>query len=243
MSRRESCVWHPMPEEVSRTSVQSRRASLAAGRRKSMNTNQPDWEVEAPPTPPREVYTPRDNQAAVPTGRTVAAGAAGAAGGAAAGGTAASGAAKASKERSRIENEAAVGAAGAADHDAVASVKSEEPMDMSDDEGALQANAQTDAEAAGKGRTRHIIRFHGDKWAKVLRKKRTEIEAAFLEDAKNGAGVKPEEAKRLKIKMHDCMEVSFVLYSESRARQKKIHAALQKYKFPKTCQLYIAFGA
>lgn len=62
MSRRESCVWHPMPEEVRRSSVQSRRASLAAGRRKSQqaSNNQPDWEVEAPPTPPpAEDYHPR----------------------------------------------------------------------------------------------------------------------------------------------------------------------------------------
>lgn len=238
MSRRESCVWHPMPEEVRRSSVQSRRASLAAGRRKSMNTNEPDWEVEAPPTPPREDYTPRDDAAVVAAG---SAGGAAAAAPVAAGGAAA---AAASNEHSPVENDAAAAAAAAEEANADAtSVKSAEPTEMSDDEEALQAVGQGDAEAAGKGRTRHIVRFHGEKWAKVLRKQRADIEAAFLEDIEECAGVKADEAKRLKIKMHECMEVTFVVYSESRARQKKIHAALQAYKFPKTCHLYTAFEA
>lgn len=55
-----------MPEEVRRSSVQSRRASLAAGRRKSMASNQPDWEVEAPPTPPAgDEFSPRQPTAPV----------------------------------------------------------------------------------------------------------------------------------------------------------------------------------
>ncbi|KPA74180.1 hypothetical protein ABB37_09440 [Leptomonas pyrrhocoris] len=227
MSRRESCVWHPMPDEVRRSSVQSRRASLAAGRRKSTNTNEPDWEVEAPPTPPHDDYTPRNGEAA--------AAAAGSAGAVAA-------AATQDKDHTPVENENAAGAA-AEDREAAVSVKSEEPTEPSEGECALQGGAQEDAEASGRGRTRHIVRFHGDKWAKVLRKKRSEIEAAFLEDIKDSANVEAEEAKRVKIKMHECMEVTFVLYSESRARQKKIHAALQKYNFPKTCRIYTTFQA
>jgi hypothetical protein len=234
-----------MPEEVRRSSVQSRRASLAAGRRKSMNTNEPDWEVEAPPTPPHEDYTPRDGAvvAGVAAG-SAAAGTAGAAGAAGATSAAGAAAAAASNDHSPMEGEAAVGAAGVADERAaVASVKSKDTTDMSDDEDALVGAVEGNEEAAGRGRTRHIVRFHGEKWPKVLQKQRSEIEAAFLEDIKDGAGVEAEDAKRLKIKMHESMEVTFVVYSESRAHQKKIHAALQRYSFPKTCRIYTAFEA
>lgn len=235
MSRRESCVWHPMPEEVRRSSVQSRRASLAAGRRKSMNTNEPDWEVEAPATPPHQDYTPRDTVAA-PVAQPAAIATA----------PAAAAAATPTKEHSPAERDVDVNAAAAEEEerDAVASVMSAEPTEASEEEEvALKAMAQADAEASGRGRTRHIVRFHGEKWAKVLRKQRAEIEAAFLEDIQEAAGVEAEEAKRLKIKMHDCMEVTFIVHSESRARQRKIHAALQTYSFPKVCHIYTSFSA
>ena len=135
-------------------------------------------------------------------------------------------------------------AAAADDHrEAADSVKSADPTDMSEDDEVLHPINHTEGEASGQGRTRHIVRFHGEKWANVLAKKRADIEAAFLKDIYDCAGVKEEEAKRLKIKMHEFMEVTFVVYSESRARQKKIHAALRGYNFPSTCGVYTSFAA
>ncbi|CAJ1009514.1 hypothetical protein Q4I28_004828 [Leishmania naiffi] len=200
MSRRESCIWHPMPEEVRRSSVQSRRASLAAGRRKSLNGNEPDWEVEAPPTPLR--------------------------------GDAAPGA-ESSKQLQRPD------VAARRDVGITAVVEESQWIEGEEEEAALQSSA--DPQAARKSRTRHMVRFHGGKWPKVLRKHRSEIMSSFLEDIKDGASIMGDEAKRLKIKMHDCMEVTFVIYSESRLRQKEIHVALQQYDFPKTCQHYTSF--
>lgn len=226
MSRRESCVWHPMPEEVRRSSVQSRRASLAAGRRKSIGANEPDWEVEAPPTPPRGDYSARDNR---PEESEAAAAAAG-------------------PQHEEREYAAAAPEPESPSESVPAQEAEEEqapiaPTEPIDHAAAPLAAGEVEAEADGSGRTRHTVRFHGDKWAKVLRKCRSEIESAFLEDIRDGAGVQADEAKRLKIKMHDCMEVTFVVFSEHRSRQKTIHAALQKYNFPKTCEQYVKFAA
>ncbi|CAJ1989788.1 hypothetical protein conserved [Leishmania donovani] len=206
MSRRESCIWHPMPEEVRRSSVQSRRASLAAGRRKSLNVSGPDWDVEAPPTPYYGDYSARGNAAEAHTSREAAAPLA---------------------EPSKKLQQADEAACGEASPGTV--VVSSKPME---DEAAFRIS-----------RTRHTVRFHGEKWAKVLRKRHAEIAACFMEDLKDGASVMADEAKRLKIRMSDCMEVTFVTYSGSRARQKAIHLALQNYSFPKTCQRYTSFEA
>ncbi|CAJ1014776.1 hypothetical protein Q4I30_000401 [Leishmania utingensis] len=216
MSRRESCIWHPMPEEVRRSSVQSRRASLAAGRRKSLNGNAPDWEVEAPPTPLRGDYSARENAAMVRTPREAAA-----------------------PEAESSKPLQGPGVVARRDVGLTAVVEESQWIEDEEEEAALQSSA--DPKAARKSRTRHMVRFHGGKWPKVLRKRRSEIMASFLEDIKDGASVMGDEAKRLKIKMHDCMEVTFVLYSESRSRQKEIHMALQQYDFPKTCQQYTSF--
>ncbi|KAG5476499.1 hypothetical protein LSCM1_04211 [Leishmania martiniquensis] len=220
MSRRESCVWHPMPEEVRRSSVQSRRASLAAGRRKSLNANEPDWDVEAPPTPFHYEYSTREN--AAETEHTLH--------------EAAAPPAKSPKGLQGAEESTLAEVTQVA-------IISESPS-MEDEEAAAAAQPIDAAVVDSRtNRTRHTVRFHGEKWAKVLRKRRTEIEASFMEDIRDGASIMAHEAKRLKIKMNDCMEVTFVMYSDSRARQKEIHVALQNYNFPKTCQRYINFEA
>lgn len=206
MSRRESCIWHPMPEEVRRSSVQSRRASLAAGRRKSLNVNAPDWEVEAPPTPYYGDYSARGNAAKAHSSHEPAA---------------------PLSEPSEKLQQAGAAACGEALPGAV--VVLSKPMKG---EAGLRVS-----------RTRHTVRFHGEKWAKVLRKCRAEIVACFMEDIRDGAAVMADEAKRLKIRMSNCMEVTFVTYSDSRARQKEIHFSLQNYSFPKTCQRYTSFKA
>ncbi|GET89562.1 hypothetical protein, conserved [Leishmania tarentolae] len=206
MSRRESCIWHPMPEEVRRSSIQSRRASLAAGRRKNTNMNKPDWDVEAPPSPYHADYSSRAAEAAGDTSRKSAAPAA------------------EPTKKAQKTHEAACG--GATPGSVVASWKS------------MSGEAES-----RMSRTRHTVRFHGDKWAKVLRKHRAEIEESFRADVNDGASVKADEIKKLKIKMNDCMEVTFITYSDSRARQTEIHSALQKYSFPKTCQQYTRFKA
>ncbi|CAG9576523.1 conserved hypothetical protein [Leishmania major strain Friedlin] len=206
MSRRESCIWHPMPEEVRRSSVQSRRASLAAGRRKSLNVNGPDWDVEAPPTPCYGDYSARGNAAEAHTLREAAAPLA------------------ESSKKLQQAHEAACG-------------------EVSPGTVVVPSKPMEDDEAFRMSRTRHTVRFHGEKWAKVLRKRRDEIIACFVEDIRDGASVMADEARRLKIRMNDCMEVTFITYSGSRARQKAIHMALQQYSFPKTCQRYTTFEA
>ncbi|KAG5476781.1 hypothetical protein CUR178_03966 [Leishmania enriettii] len=219
MSRRESCIWHPMPEEVRRSSVQSRRASLAAGRRKSLNANEPDWDVEAPPTPFHCDYSARENAAEAEH-------------------TPPEAAAPPAESPKESQGAGEVSIVEMAPITVVAELQS-----LGDEEAAAAQPSDALVEDSRVSRTRHTVRFHGEKWAKVLRKRRTEIEASFMEDIKDSASVMAHEAKRLKIKMHDCMEVTFVMYSDSRSRQREIHVALQNCSFPKTCQRYINFEA
>ncbi|KAG5501980.1 hypothetical protein JKF63_04251 [Porcisia hertigi] len=214
MSRRANCIWHPMPEEVRCSSIQSRRASLAAGRRKGSSTHQPDWDVEASPT------SCRDNDSACE-------GAAGVA---------------------HTSQEAAAPTMGTVKHLQRAvedihtdttrnSVRADPVLTMvTDEEG---DGVETAAGDLVKGRIRHTVRFHGKKWAELLLNRRGEIEVSFMEDIREAAFVVADEVKRLNVRMNDCMEVSFVVCSDNGLRQKEIHAALQKYTYPKMCWLYL----
>lgn len=230
VSRREGCIWHPMPEEVRRSSVQSRRASLAAGRRKDANTNEPDWEVEAPSTPPQDDFSPRNPEAAAARKEADAAVAATSAGAAATAATTEEENKKAAAEAAKHSEQQAVQET---ERQAVAEEEEEVAVHQS-----VGATSPTETDTAGRGKTRHTIRFHGGKWRSVLKTDGEAVKENFLKDVEDCTGIHREEAKRLKITMTDCMVISFIVYSDSKSKQNKIHTSLQSYKYPRTCSLY-----
>lgn len=235
-----------MPEEVRRSSVQSRRASLAAGRRKSQQqagTNQPDWEVEAPPTPPAaDDYSPRQPgtravqpvQPAEPVEPAKPA--------------------EPQPEQNEEEQPREAAAEPVANEEEEQPA-AEEPQVEEGHDVAADSLVETDEEVEGvsgadggaahetkKQKTRHTIRFRGPKWQEEIQTQQEEIKQAFLEDIWDAAKVKAEDTTKLKVSWEECMVITFVMLHAKglKKRQKQIHQKLEEYKFPKVCALYPA---
>ncbi|KEG05587.1 putative mitotubule-associated protein Gb4 [Trypanosoma grayi] len=89
------------------------------------------------------------------------------------------------------------------------------------------------------GKSKHIVRFRGDKWGTVLEKKRAALESAFKKDVVELTGLDEKRLVEFDFQFSDAMVATFsVILHNDAERMDEVHNTLQSYSFPHTTALY-----